>query len=59
MSRIDIPTLQCDRCRDITQDMKEMPSFRKLTYYHMSGHDEWDMCPTCWAAFLTWMEGKK
>lgn len=58
MSRVDVPTLKCDRCGDTTQDKMAMMSFRKLTHFHMSGHDEWDLCPTCWAIFRAWLKGK-
>lgn len=58
MSRIDAPTLKCDRCGDTTQDTGLMMAFRKLTRSHMSGHDDWDLCPTCWAIFQAWMRGK-
>ena len=51
MARVDVPTLACDRCGWTTQDTAAMASFRKLTHYHMSGHDEWDLCPPCWSAF--------
>jgi len=51
VSRIDKPTLQCDRCKRATQNTREMGSFQKLTHYHTSGHDDWDLCPECWTAF--------
>jgi len=58
LSRVDVPTLKCDRCGDMTQDTKAMVSYRKLTYYHMSGKDEWDLCPVCWSAFRAFLDWK-
>ncbi len=55
MSRVDIPTLKCDRCATTTQDTRVMGVYRKLTYSHMSGREEWDLCASCWAAFRTWV----
>jgi len=52
--RVDVPTLRCDRCRVETQDLAEMARFVKLTRDHMSGRDEWDLCPSCWVAFGKW-----
>lgn len=51
MSRVDKPTLRCDRCKVETQDLAEMGRFQKLTHSHMSGQNEWDLCPECWVAF--------
>lgn len=39
MSRIDVPTLKCDRCGWSTQDLSEMGRFFTLTHGHMSGED--------------------
>lgn len=58
MARVDIPTLQCDRCKTTTQDTRVMGTYRVLTYYHMSGTDEWDLCEDCWADFLSFVESK-
>lgn len=49
--RIDKPTLMCDRCQIATEDTRAMATYRRLTYYHMSGSDEWDLCPDCWDGF--------
>ena len=57
MTRIDVPTLQCDRCRITTQDTSVMSRFKKLTYSHMSGNDNWDLCPQCWRAFNGFITG--
>lgn len=51
MSRVDVPTLRCDRCEVETRDLSKMGRFSTLTHYHVSGKSEWDLCPTCWAAF--------
>lgn len=56
MSRIDKPTLQCDRCKHTTQDTREMASFQKLAHSHMSGRDEWDLCAWCWSVFKAFIE---
>lgn len=55
--RVDIPTLRCDRCGTTTQDLSEMGRFQKLSHSHMSGTDEWDLCPACWAVFAKFMKG--
>ena len=57
MARIDIPTLECDRCLYTTQDTAEMAEYFKLTHYHMGGSDEWDLCPECRKQFLLFMGG--
>lgn len=49
--RLDKPTLQCDRCKFITDDLTVMFSFSRLSHSHMSGTEEWDLCPTCWNDF--------
>jgi hypothetical protein len=60
MSRVDKPTLKCDRCEIETQDLREMGRFAKLEHLHMSGTEEWDLCPPCWDEFRTFMtEGAK
>ena len=51
MTRVDVPTLQCDRCGKTTQDIKEMASYFTLTHYHVSGSTNWDLCPECRHAF--------
>lgn len=57
--RVDVPTLQCDRCNATTQDTSVMMLFKKITHYHMSGHDDWDLCPSCWKEFKVFMEGEE
>lgn len=62
MSRIDIPTLKCDRCLVTTQDDSEMSKFRTLTgmYDKYQGAEErWDLCPTCWRDFLAFLKGQR
>lgn len=51
MSRVDVPTLKCDRCKDTTQDLGAMGRFATLRRSTIGGEEEWDLCPTCWAAF--------
>lgn len=55
MSRVDRPALKCDRCGIVTEDLSEMGRFQKLTHYHVSGSDVWDLCPPCWSAYLEWV----
>ena len=33
MTRVDVPTLQCDRCKLTTQDRDEMWKFKKINWY--------------------------
>lgn len=61
MTRIDVPTLQCDRCKTSTQDENEMSRFRSLTgmYDKYQGASEkWDLCATCWRDFLRFIQGE-
>lgn len=53
--RVDVPTLRCDRCGNTTQDIEFMASFQKVGHYHMTGKDEWDLCPGCWIEFRVFM----
>lgn len=55
MSRLDVPTLQCDRCKTTTQDIKVMGTYQQVRHSHMSGEDKWDLCPTCWNAFQNFL----
>ena len=55
MSRVDKPTLKCDRCGQETQSIFEMGKFRKLSHYQMSGSSDWDLCPECWSKFITFI----
>lgn len=56
MSRVDVPTLRCDRCWVVTQDVKEMGRFHRLMHPSgdMMGTEDWDVCPACWEAFMVW-----
>lgn len=56
MSRVDVPTLKCDRCQSVTQDLSEMSCFKQLTYYGVSHHTAWDLCLVCWGKFEAFME---
>lgn len=51
MSRVDKPMLQCDRCKEVTDDINYMSKFKTLEHYHVQGKDEWDLCPKCWSLF--------
>jgi len=57
MSRVDKPTLRCDRCGVETYDIAEMARFTNLAHDHMSGRDDWDLCPPCWTAFRDFLTG--
>ena len=56
MSRVDKPTLKCDRCALETQSEFEMGKYRTLDHYHMAGKKSWDLCPPCWADFGTFIK---
>ena len=56
MARIDVPTLQCDRCKKTTQNLTEMAAYPTVIHYHMSGEDRWDLCPRCWRDFTTFLK---
>jgi len=58
MSRVDKPVLRCDRCQRTTEDTSEMFRFATLSHYHMSGKDEWDLCPDCWGFFRAFIENE-
>lgn len=61
MARIDVPTMQCDRCKTTTQDLDWMGRYRSLTgmYDKYQGASEkWDLCPACWDSFLSFIGGK-
>ncbi len=45
IARIDVPTLQCDRCKDITTDEEMMARYAKLLL--VSTQEKWDLCPDC------------
>ena len=51
MSRVDVPTLMCDRCNNTTQDIREMGRYATLRHSNMGGEVSWDLCPDCWAEF--------
>lgn len=52
MSRVDKPTIQCDRCKATTSDLREMGDYRRISHSHMSGEHDWDLCPECWKDFI-------
>lgn len=59
MTRVNVPTLQCDRCKRTTQDLNEMGTYRKIMYYDMtpSNNLTWDLCPSCWCAAVAFLSG--
>lgn len=56
MSRVDVPTMKCDRCKLTTQNTNEMARYLRLTNYNMGGQDDWDLCPACWRDFIAFMK---
>ena len=59
MSRVDVPTLMCDRCKFCKSDLGTMGEFHKVWHPNGPGYDaqEWDLCPDCWESFRTWLAG--
>jgi hypothetical protein len=57
MTRIDVPTLRCDRCKHTTQSISEMGRFYRLSATTMGGTTEWDLCPECRVAFFEFITG--
>jgi len=59
MARIDVPTLQCDRCEFATQDESVMARFITLRNnwagYGKPKDTAWDLCGACYAGFITWV----
>jgi len=53
MAKLDIPTLQCDRCKIATTDKMEMMGFQELRHSDIGGEQKWDLCKECWNKFLT------
>lgn len=61
MARIDVPTMQCDRCKATTQDLGEMCKYQSLTgMYDGYGKQKqsWDLCPLCWKDFMMFVDAK-
>jgi hypothetical protein len=58
MSRVDVPTLRCDRCRVTTSNRTEMGRFRQITHEVRSekGPERWDLCPECDREFHRFMQ---
>lgn len=52
MARLDIPTLQCDRCKVTTTDQVVMSEFVRLRSYDGNVGESWDLCPVCWKDFI-------
>ncbi|AVD99720.1 hypothetical protein HWB51_gp092 [Mycobacterium phage Cuke] len=55
MARIDVPTLQCDRCKWTTQDQQEMSKFNTITGQwdgYQSSKEKWDLCESCWKSLV-------
>lgn len=59
MSRVDVPTLECDRCGYRTQGLSEMACFFKLSNYNVSGEKCWDLCPNCAKQFRAFIATKE
>ena len=61
MARIDVPTMQCDRCKVTNQELDEMGKYRNIRgqYDKYQGANEsWDLCPECWQDFLMFVAGQ-
>lgn len=54
--RLDVPTLQCDRCKKTTQNLQEMGTFQRIEHSHVSGTDRWDLCRMCFIEFQTFLK---
>lgn len=59
MSRLDKPTLMCDRCGYTTQDLSKMASFFVLRTSNIGGDESWDLCPECRATFFDFLKAGK
>jgi hypothetical protein len=60
MTRIDVPTLRCDRCKRETQDIDEMGKYQTLTGIYdgyQGASEKWDLCPDCWKQFINFTKG--
>lgn len=57
MSRVDVPTLKCDRCGRQTQEENEMFRWQTLVHTHASGENRWDLCTSCWVKFNNFIQG--
>lgn len=55
MSRVDVPTLKCDRCGITTQDANEMSRWQTLEHRNLTKVTKWDLCLTCWNKFQTFV----
>lgn len=59
MARIDIPVLQCDRCKRRTSDMGDMATYIQLTQSSVSEREKKvDLCSTCTAQLNNFMMGR-
>lgn len=61
MARIDVPTLQCDRCKLTTQDQREMIKFKSVNWHSdIMGAQTFkkDLCSTCFENFQEFMKNK-
>ena len=52
MSRVDKPTLKCDRCGEQTESLTYMGKYRRLDHWSAWETEGWDLCPPCWADFI-------
>jgi hypothetical protein len=51
VSRVDLPTLMCDRCKIKTTDPYDMGKFTRIYRDGVSDVKEWDLCKYCWDDF--------
>lgn len=60
MSRVDIPVLECDRCKSRTSDKNQMAAYIQLTRSHVGGNEQFDLCSPCAYEFkMLFMECKE
>ena len=59
MSRIDVPTMQCDRCKVITDDRNVMCKYYVLRSDNVHGGTQRDLCEDCASDFYNFMGEEK
>ena len=57
MARVDVPTLECDRCHIQTQDKKVMATYIQIERRTMEESEKSDLCPECAGLFFAFMRG--
>lgn len=57
MARVDVPTLECDRCLKRTQDTKVMATYIQIERRTIEESEKSDLCPECAGLFFAFMRG--